>query len=163
LITTVISPAVRAGGWLYGPDTTHHVNDQGGEAWVTVVTPLDAAPDVRADLDELFMCPPKLETTDDTIVSPGAEGYRAALQEVTHVGLDVLESGRPIPLAEYDAFERASEAAEQLIPFLSEVSSTYRRTSSTYDSTERFWLGFFGRAPDTELARAGHWLWNLAG
>jgi hypothetical protein len=139
------------------------VSDQGGEAWVTVVTPLDAAPDVRDDLEEHLMTPPRVETTDDVLLATGAEGYRAALQEVTHVGLDVLEARGRIPVAEYEAFDSPSEAAAVLVTFLSEVSPTYRRASSTYESTERFWLAFFGRGPDAGLARPGHWLWNLAG
>lgn len=163
LIATVVSPAVRAGGWLYGPETTHFVSDEGGEAWVTVVTPLDAATDVRDDLDERLMARPEVETTDDVLLADGAEGYRAALQEVTHVGLDVLEARGRIPVTEYAAFESPSEAAAVLIPFLSKVSPTYRRASSTYESTERFWLAFFGRGPGSELSRPGHWLWNLAG
>ena len=43
LIRGLISPAVRAGGWLCSPGTTHHVSRQGGEAWVTVVTQVDDA------------------------------------------------------------------------------------------------------------------------
>lgn len=163
LIKTVISPAVRAGGWLYGPDTTHYVSDQGGEAWVTVVVPLDAAPDVQGDLEERLMSPPTVETTEDVLLVPGAEGYRTALQEVAHVALDVLEAGGRIPVTEYAAFESPSEAAEVLVPFLGQSSPSYRRTCSTYEATERFWLGFFGRGPDAELSRPGHWLWNLAG
>lgn len=163
LIETVILPAVRAGGWLYGPDTTHYVSDQGSEAWLTVVTPLDAATDVQDELGERLMSAPRVETTDDALLAPGTEAYRAALQDVTHVGLDVLESRTAIPLTEYAAFASPGEAADRLIPFLNAASPTYRRASSTYESTERFWLSFFRRAPDTELPRPGHSLWNLAG
>jgi len=163
LIEVVISPALRASGWLYGPGTTHHVSDEGGAAWVTVVTRVDAAADVREDLDDLLMSPPTVETTDHVLLSPGTDRYRGALQEVTHVGLDVLAARGTIPLPEYEAFANPSGAAELLVPFLSEMSPTYRRACPNYEGTERFWLAFFGRAPDAELPRPGHWLWNLAG
>jgi hypothetical protein len=82
---------------------------------------------------------------------------------VTHVGLDALDAGDSIPLSEYEAFETPSQAAPRLIPFLNHVSDSYRRASSTYESTERFWLAFFRRGPLPELHPAGHCLWNLGG
>lgn len=163
LIEALISPAVRASGWLSSPGTTHHLSDQGSEAWLTVITLVDDATDVRDDLDELLMSPPILETSDDALLAPSAEWYRAALQQVTHVGLDVLEARGMIPLTEYEAFASPSDAAMLLIPFLNEVSDAYRRACSTYESTERFWLTFFRRGPDADLPAPGHWLWNLAG
>jgi len=163
LIEALISPAVRASGWLCSPGTTHYVSDRGSEAWVTVVTQIDDATEIQDDLAELLNAPPALETTYDALLAPGSEWYREALQVVTHVGLDVIEARGTIPLSEYAAFESPSEAASVLIPFLNEVSGTYRRTCPTYRATEMFWLDFFRRAPAPELSRAGHWLWNLAG
>lgn len=163
LIEDVIAPAVRGGGWLSSPGTTHCVDDHGKEAWVTVVTPVDDATQVQEDLTELLRSSPAVETGHDPLLARGLEWYRDALQEVTHVGLDALEARGRIPLSEYEAFEDPSEAAPRLIPFLNEVSDTYRRTSSTYESTERFWLTFFRRGPAPELSPAGHWLWNLGG
>jgi hypothetical protein len=46
LVELLISPAVRASGWLWSPGTTHHVSDQGTEAWVTVITQVDDATEV---------------------------------------------------------------------------------------------------------------------
>lgn len=163
LIEALISPAVRGGGWLYSPGTTHHVSDQGSEAWLTVITQVDDATAVQDDLAEFLKSPPTLETTHDALLASDAEWYRAALQEVTHVGLDVIEARGMIPLSEYEAFERPSEAALPLLTFLNEVSQTYRRSCATYESTEMFWLDFFRRGPAPELSRAGRWLWNLAG
>jgi hypothetical protein len=163
LIKGWILPAVRAAGWLSSPGTTHHVTDRGSEAWLTVVTHVDDATDVQDELSELLGSSPVVETAQDALLAPGAEWYRAALQEVTHVGLDVLEARRAIPLSEYEAFEAPSEAALRLVPFLNEASDTYRRASSTYESTERFWLAFFRRAPTPDLPRTGRSLWNLAG
>jgi len=139
------------------------VTDQGTEAWVTVITQVDDATDVQDDLAGLLEWPATVETTDDVLLSERAEWYRGALQEVTHVGLDVIEAGATIPLSEYEAFESPSEAALLLIPFLNEVSNSYRRACSTYESTEMFWLAFFRRGPAPELSRPGRWLWNLAG
>jgi hypothetical protein len=79
------------------------------------------------------------------------------------VGLDALEARGAVPLTEYEAFASPSDAATVLMPFLNRVSNTYRRTCSTYESTERFWLHFFRRGPAPDLSRPGHWLWNLAG
>lgn len=163
LIRGVVAPVVRAGGWLSSPDTTHHVRDVGREVWVTVITPVDDATQVQEDLSELLRSPPAVETGDDPLLAQGLEWYRAALQEITHVGLDALDAGRSIPLSEYEAFAVPSDAAPRLIPYLNEVSDTYRRTSATYEATERFWLAFFRRAPSPELSPAGHWLWNLGG
>ncbi len=100
LIKALISPAVRAGGWLYSPGTTHYVTDQGTEAWVTVITQVDDATDVQDDLAEFLKSPPTVETTHDVLLAAGAEWYRAALQEVTHVGLDVIEAQATIPLSD---------------------------------------------------------------
>lgn len=163
LIRGLISPAVRAGGWLCSPGTTHHVSRQGGEAWVTVVTQVDDATEVRDDLHELFGSHPAVETSRDALLATDGQWYREALQAITHVGLDVLEAAGTIPLSEYEAFETPSDAALLLVPFLNRVSNTYRRTGSTYESTERFWLAFFRRGPTPELSPAGHGLWNLAG
>jgi hypothetical protein len=163
LIQARIAPAVRESGWLCGPGTTHYVSDQGSEAWLTVVTLVDDATDVLGDLAERLMWPATVETTDDVLLARGAERYRASLQDVTHVGLDVLEAGAVIPLSEYEAFEDPSEAAPLLMPFLNEASPAYRRGCSNYEATERFWLAFFGRGPAPELASPGHWLWNLGG
>lgn len=162
-IAARITPAVRGSGWLSGPDTTHHVSDQGTEAWLTVVTRLDDVTDVRDELDELLMSRPAIESTDDRLLAPAAETYRAALQGITHVGLDVLEARGTIPLSEYGAFASPSESTPLLIPFLNEVSPTYRRACSSYESTERFWLTFFRRGPVPDFSAPGHWLWNLAG
>lgn len=158
-----ISPAVRAGGWLWSPDTTHYVSDAGEEAWLTVVTTFDDAADVQDDLGDLLMSPPTLETGADVLLSPGADWYRAALQSVTHVALDVLDAGGRLPMMEYDAFASPADTAGRLIPFLNDTSETYRRACATYESTERFWLAFFRRPPAPELWPSGHWLWNLAG
>lgn len=163
LIETRVSPAIRAGGWLWGPNTTHYVSDQGGEAWVTVVTPLDDATTVQEELSELLGSPPTHETTRDAVLEPTAEWYRVALQEVTHVGLDVLDARGSIPLSEYEAFESPGNAAPVLTPFLNESSETYRRACHAYEPTERFWLAFFRRGPSSEMSPSGHWLWNLAG
>ena len=163
LIEARISPAVRASGWLCSPHTTHHVSDEGNEAWLTVVTRMDRAEDVAEDLAELLGSPPAVETTQDVLLSPGAEEYRGSLQEITHVGLDVLAAGGVIPLTEYESLLQPSTAAPRLIPFLNETSDTYRRACSTYESTERFWLSFFRWGPTPDLSHPGHWLWNLAG
>lgn len=163
LIEALVSPAVRTGGWLYCPGTTHHVSDQGTEAWLTVITRVDDATAVQDEVAELLTSAPTVETADDVLLAPGAERYRAVLQDVTHVGLDVLEARSVIPLAEYEAFESPSDAAPLLLTFLNEVSRTYRGACSTYESTERFWLDFFRRGPAAELSPAGHSLWNLAG
>jgi len=58
LISARISPAVRASGWLSSPGTTHDVSDQGAEAWLTVITPLDDVTDVQEELNELLMSRP---------------------------------------------------------------------------------------------------------
>ena len=105
LIASQISPAVRGGGWLFSPGTTHHVSDEGGEAWLTVVTHVDDATDVRDELAELLQWFPTVETTHDGLLAPGAESYRSALQDVTHLGLDVIEARAAVPLSEYEAFE----------------------------------------------------------
>lgn len=163
VIQTAVAPALRAGGWLYGPGTTHFVEDQGTETWVTVVTRLDDAVDVQAELDALLATAPTVETTHDALLVPEADWYRAALQTVTHVGLDVLGARATIPLAEYLAFERPSDAVVDLAAFLAEVSETYRRSCSSYEHTEKFWLSFFRLGPSPELSRSGRRLWNLAG
>lgn len=163
LIKALISPAVRASGWLSSPGTSHYVSDQDREAWLTVITRVDDATDIQDDLAESLKSPPTVETTHDALLAPGAEWYRAALQKVTRVSLDVLEAQATIPVSEYPAFESPSEAALLLIPFLNEVSRTYRRSCSTYESTEAFWLAFFRQGPAPELSRPGRWLWNLAG
>lgn len=154
---------MRAGGWLWSPDTTHYVSDEGSEAWLTVVTTFDDATDVQEDLGDLLMSAPTFETAEDVLLDPGSDWYRASLQEVTHIGLDVLDAGGDIPVSEYDAFASPSDTATRLIPFLNDVSETYRRACSTYESTERFWLAFFRRAPAPDLWPSGHGLWNLAG
>lgn len=163
LIRTVVAPSVRSGGWLYGPETTHHVSDQGDEAWLTVVTPIENAPWVEEDMTELLMSRPSVETSHDALLDQGAAAYRAALQKVTHVGLDVLDDGGMIPLTEFEAVTRPSEAAPVLVPFLNATSGTYRSSCLTYDSTERFWLDFFRQGPAPKLSCPGRWLWNLAG
>jgi len=163
LIEGLISPAVRAAGWLFSPGTTHHVSDQGSEVWVTAITSVDDATDVQDELGELLGSPPTLETTHDALLVPSAEWYRAALQAVTHVGLDVLGARGVIPVSEYEAFESPSDAAPRLMPLLNEASDTYRRACSTYESTESFWLDFFRRGPAPGLPRSGRVLWNLAG
>ena len=163
LIARLVTPAVREAGWLYSPGASHCVSDEGDEAWLTVVTHIDDATAVRDGLAEFLTASPTVETTNDVLLTAGAEPYRAALQQVTHVGLDVLEAGSRIPLAEYEAFECPSEAAPRLIGFLSEVSDTYRRTCTSSSATQRFWLDFFRRAPAPDLSAAGRSLWNLAG
>lgn len=163
LIEALIAPAVRGSGWLYSPGTTHYVSDEGSEAWVTVVTRIDDATDVQDSLSDLLRSPATLETTDDALLAPGAEAYRTVLQEVTHVGLDVLEARGMIPLEEEEAFARPSAAVSLLMAFLNEVSPTYRRACSTYESIESFWLAFFRSGPAPELSPPGHWLWNLGG
>lgn len=163
LIKGLVSPAVRAGGWLSSPGTTHHVSDEGSEAWVTVVTTVDDATAVEDDLTERLMSPPAVESARDALLDPDVEWYRAALQDVTHVGLDVIDARSPIPLTEYGAFLSPSQAAPILVPFLNEVSDTYRRACSTYEATESFWLAFFRRGPAADLDPSGHRLWNLAG
>lgn len=163
VIQAAVAPALRAGGWLYGPDTTHFVEDQGTETWVTVVTRVDDAVAVQAELDELLAAAATEQTTHDAFLAPDAAWYRAALQTVTHVGLDVLGAGATIPLAEYLAFERPSDAVVDLAAFLTEVSETYRRSCPSYELTEEFWLSFFRLGPAPELSRSGRRLWNLAG
>lgn len=163
VIQAVVAPALRAGGWLYGPGTTHFVEDQGTESRVTVVTRIDDAADVQGELDELLAAAPTVETTHDAFLAPDAAWYRAALQTVTHVGLDVLGARATIPLAEYLAFERPSNSVMDLAVFLTEVSETYRRSCSSYELTEKFWLSFFRLGPAPELSRPGRQLWNLAG
>lgn len=162
LIEAVITPAVRASGWLYSPETTHHVTDRGNEVWLTVVTSVDDAAYVREDLDELLMSSPSLETSDDRLLAHDAEWYRAALQGVTDVALDVIEGERAIPVTEYQAFEDPSGAVMTLAPFLAEASTSYCRMCSTYEATEEFWLAFFRRGPSADLAAAGRGLWDLA-
>lgn len=162
-IEALISPAVRASGWLCSPGTTHYVSDLGSEAWLTVVTHIDDVTEIQDDLAELLASPPTVETTHDALLGPGVEGYREALQNVTHVAMDVLGARGVIPVTEYEAFESPGEAALFLNAFLNEVSETYRCTCSTYEATERFWLTFFRRGPAPELTPPGHWLWNLAG
>lgn len=163
VIEARIVPALRAGGWIYGPGTTHFVEDHGPEASVTVITNVDDVGQVRSELIDLLASEPTRETTDDVLLAPGAAWYRAALQRVTHVGLDVLEARATIPLAEYPAFERPSDAVLELADFLSEVSDTYRRSCPAYDLTEAFWRSFFRLGPAPELRRSGRTLWNLAG
>ena len=163
LIATHISPAVRAGGWLLSPGTTHHVSDESGEAWLTVITQVDDATEVQDELAELLQSLPTVETTHDALLAPGVERYRSALQDVTHVGLDVIEARASIPLSEYEALETPSESTILLVPFLNAVSMTYRRICSTYDSTEAFWLAFFQRGPASALTPPGRCIWNLAG
>jgi hypothetical protein len=130
---------------------------------MTVVSEVDKAPELRAELEELLGLSPTRETTRDGLLAPGADWYRTALQHVTYAGLDVLEKGARIPLSEYAAFENPSESAMQLLSFLTEVSDGYRRCCSTYDATERFWLDFFRQGPAPELDQAGRSLWNVAG
>jgi len=113
LISARISPAVRASGWLSSPGTTHDVSDQGAEAWLTVITPLDDVTDVQEELNELLMSRPAVEATHDTLLTPVAETYRSALQSVTHVGLEVLDARSPIPLSERDAFATPSASLSQ--------------------------------------------------
>jgi len=163
VIGRVISPAVRSGGWLYSPRTTHHITDCGSEASVTVITEVDRSSEVRAELEEVLGLSPALETTQDALLVPCAGWYRAALQEVTHAGLDVIEAGAEMPLTEYAAFEDRSDSALRLLAFLNEVSGSYRSCCSTYDATERFWVDFFRRGPSPDLGQAGRGLWNLAG
>ena len=163
LIRTRIAPSVRACGWLSSPGTSHHVSDDGRAACVTVVTSVDRAPDVADDLTELLGLAPSVETAHHVLLAPEADWYRTALQHVTHVSFEVLEAREAIPLSEWEAFADPSEAAPRLTPFLNEVSDTYRRTCSSYEPTERFWLDFFRRGPTPELARSGELLWNLAG
>jgi len=158
-----VAPALRASGWLFSPDATHHVSDQGGEAWLTVVAQLDDATDVKEELTELLGTAPALETTQDVLLAPGADPYRATLHAVTQVGLDVLEAGGALPLSEYEAFESPSTAVPLLVPFLNEVSESYRRLCPTYEATERFWLSCFRHGPWPELTAPGHCLWNIAG
>jgi len=163
LIAALISPAVWASGWLYSPGTTHDVSDQGSEAWLTVVTRVDDTAEIQDDLADSLRSPPTVETTQDALLAPDAEWYREALQSITHVGLDVIAARGAIPLSEYEAFETPSDGALRLIPFLNEVSETYRKTSSTYESTEAFWMAFFRPGPAPELPPPGRRLWNLAG
>lgn len=163
LIRARISPALRASGWLFSPGTTHDVSDQGSEAWLTVVAQLDDTPDIEDDLAASLNSPPNVETTHDALLAPEAEWYREALQAVTHVGLDVIVAPGSLPLSEYEAFESPSDAALRLIPFLNDASETYRRSCSTYEATEAFWLAFFRRGPAPDLPRPGRRLWNLAG
>ena len=163
LIRELISPVVRGGGWLSSPGTTHAVREREAAAWVTVVTQVDDVVDVQDQLSELLMAPPSMESTHDDLLVQGGDWYREALQVVTHVGLDVVDAKATLPLSEYEAFENPGEAALRLIPFLNDVSTTYHRACPTYDSTERFWTGFFRRAPAPGLSRSGRLLWNLAG
>jgi len=163
LILTLVTPAVRRGGWLCSPGTTHYVSDQGNEAWVTVVTHVDDSPEVREELTELLSASAAIESRVDALLAAEAHYYRAALQSITHVGLDVLEAGAALPLTEGESIARPSEAAPLLASFLGGLSPTYRRACPTYDATERFWLTFFRRGPAPEMAPPGHWLWNLAG
>lgn len=163
LIASQISPAVRRGGWLSSPGTTHHVSDEGGDAWLTVVTHVDDATEVQGELADLLQSVPTVETAQDALLTPGGESYRSALQCVTHVGLDLVDARAPIPLSEYEAFETPSESTLRLVPFLTEVSVSYRQCCSTYDATEAFWLAFFQQGPASELLAPGRGLWNLAG
>lgn len=163
LITTLVAPSVRASGWLSSPGTTHHVSDEGREAWVTVVTQVDDATEVQDELAGLLRSSPAVETGHDPLLVSDAEWYRAALQQITHVSLDVIEARGTIPMSEYHAFESPMEAAPRLLAFLNEVSPTYRRACPSYESTERFWLDFFRQGPAPERSRPGRLLWNLAG
>lgn len=163
LIKSDVAPAVHASGWLCSPDTTYHVRDLGDAARLTVVTQFDDAPDVREELTDFLGLPPSLETADDVLLATSAGWYRRALNCVTRVGLDVLDTGDLIPLSEYETFADPGEAAPRLSDFLSEVSATYRRTCSSYELTEAFWLDFFRKAPAPGLERSGELLWNLAG
>jgi hypothetical protein len=163
LIRALIAPAVRSSGWLSSPDTTHHISEQGGEAWLTVITPVDDATEVQDDLADLLRSPPTLEVASHALLAPDSTWYCEALQTVTHIGLEVSDAAGAIPLSEYEAFESPSDTAFRLMSFLNEVSETHRRTCTTYEATEQFWLAFFRRAPAPELPRAGRGLWNLAG
>jgi len=163
LVDLLVSPAVRASGWLCSPGTTHHVEDRGTEVWLTVVARLDDVTDVRDDLTGFLKCPPTFEITHGVLLAPRARWYRRALQEVTGAALDLLEVGASPPLTEREAFADPSESVVLLMSLLSGLSDSYRQTCASYEKTERFWLGFFRRTPAPELPPAGHSLWNLAG
>ena len=163
LVRATVSPAVRASGWLSSPGTTYHVTDRGDQVQLTVVTRVDDATDVQIELGELLQSPTTVETARDPLLRPDAAWYRAALQGVSRVGLDVIEARGHIPLSEYEAFERPADAALLLTGYLNRVSGSYRRSCSTYEKTESFWLSFFRRGPTPDLSQPGRGLWNLAG
>ena len=160
-------PALQASGAAAGPDS-YYVSRQWepperSEAWLTLVASDGSElPDlIDVELGDV----PRYDTGSDAILDEGADWYRRALRQVTDIALEVLASGRVLPVSEHEFGQRdPAETVPALVEALHGVSPTFRAACPTPAAARAYLLGEFARSgPSPRLSYPGHWLWNIAG